>query len=114
MTILGFSELIGRDSYLLLFMPGPFGCLGTGGRFIVGTVNELQQVLHPPVVLHPSISLYYWLLLLTFRLLLLTFCQTQAQLLPHLCIVSTGRSSWRLGMKRNDTIDEETLNKFLH
>lgn len=81
-------------------MPGPFGCLRTGGRFTVGTVDELQQVLHPPVVLHPSISFYYRLVLLTFRLLLLTLCQTQAQLLSHLCIVSTSRSSWGLGEDR--------------
>lgn len=95
-------------------MPGPFGCLRTGGRFAVGTVDELQQVLHPPVVLHPAISFYYWLVLLTFRLLLLTLCQTQAQLLPHLCIVSTGRSSRGLEQKCYKAISKDKMAEFLH
>lgn len=87
-------------SYLLLFMPGSFGCFRTGNRFTVGTVYELQEVLHPPVVLHPSISFYRWLLLLTFWLFFLALCQTQAQFLPHLCIISTGWGSWWLYAKQ--------------
>lgn len=59
-------------------MPCSFGCLRTGSRFTISTVNELQQVLHPPVVLHPSISFYCWLLLFPFGLLLLTLGQAQA------------------------------------
>lgn len=74
-------------------MPRPLCCLRTGGGFTVGAVDKLQQVLHPPVVLYPSVPLDYRLVLLTFGLLLLALRQAQAQLLAHLCIVSTSRSS---------------------
>lgn len=103
------ADQIGRNGYLFLFMPSPFGCFRTRGRFIVGTVDELQQVLHSPVVLHPSISFYYWLVILPFRLLLLALCQAQTQLLTHLCIVSTSRCGWGLLMKQTYF----SLDKFL-
>lgn len=90
------TDKSGRNGYLFLFMPSPFGCFRTRGRFIVCTVDELQKVLNPPVVLHPSISFYYWLVIFPFRLLLLSLCQTQTQLFAHLCIVSTSGCSWGL------------------
>lgn len=90
-----------------MFVSSSFGCLGAGGGLIVSAVDELQQVLHPPVVLHAAVPLQYRLVFLPFRLLLLALCQTQTKFFPHLCIVSTGRSSWGLEINQNNIVNGE-------
>ena len=78
----------GQRSHLLLFVSGPLGGLGTGGGLVVGAVDELEQVLHPAVVLHAHVPLRHRGGLLPLGLLLLPPGQAQPQLLAHLRVVT--------------------------
>lgn len=80
-----------RPPYLPLLVPGPLGRARAAGRLGPRAVDELQQVLHAPVVHH---ALRQRVRLL--GLLLLPLGQPQAQLLPHLRVVPAGRRGWRL------------------
>lgn len=87
-----------RASYLPLLVPGPLGRPRAARRLGPRAVDELQQVLHAPVVHHALRERVRFL-----RLLLLPLGQPQAELLPHLCVVPAGRGGWRLRRPQEHT-----------